>query len=116
MRKAEEASNRPIALLADLCGPKIRVADGFKERIVVVGEEVIFTGEESAGPDEIPVSFSDLAEVVASGDPLLVEDGRICTQAIDRDGSGLRCLVLVGGTIKPRKGVNIPRSAVSIPP
>ena len=115
VRKAEEASNRPIALLADLCGPKIRVADGFNERTVVAGEEVIFTGAESAGPDEIPVSFPDLADVVAAGDPLLVEDGRIRTEAIDRDGPRLRCLVQVGGTIKPRKGVNIPRSAVPIP-
>ena len=115
VRKAEEASGRPISLLADLCGPKIRVAEGFAERTVAVGDEVVFTGAERPGPGEIPVTFPDIANVVAPGDPLLVEDGRIRTEAIDRDGPRLRCIVQVGGTIKPRKGVNIPRSAVGIP-
>src|SRR5262245_56637564 len=99
VRKAEEAAGRPIALLADLCGPKIRVAERFQDRAVAVGEELVFTGSETPGPDEIPVTFAELAEVVAPGDPVLVEDGRIRTKAIDRDGPRLRCVVEVGGTI-----------------
>jgi pyruvate kinase len=115
VRRAEAIADKPISLLADLCGPKIRIAQGFSERLVAAGDEIILTGADVPQGDEIPVTFPGLAEAVATGDPVLVEDGRIRAVAITRDGPRLHCLVEVGGTIKEKKGVNIPRSAVAIP-
>ena len=116
VRIAQERVERPIAVLADLCGPKIRVA-GLREPVdVAAGDVLVLTDPELAEPGELGVSFAALlAEVVAPGDEVLIDDGRIRARAEASDGTRLLCRVEVGGTIKPSKGVNLPSSLLPIP-
>ena len=115
VRDAEEALGRPVSILADLCGPKIRVLKTFEARSVSPGDVVLLSGGETGGTEAIPITFAELADVVAPGQPVLIEDGRIALQALERRGEALVCRVDVGGTIRPGKGVNIPQSQVPIP-
>jgi pyruvate kinase len=116
VRSAQERVGRPIAVLADLCGPKIRVA-GLREPMqVATGDSLVLTEPERAQPGELGVTFAALlAQVVAPGDEVLIDDGRIRTRAEGSDGQRLFCRVEVGGTIKPSKGVNLPSSLMPIP-
>jgi pyruvate kinase len=114
VRSAEESLSRPISLLADLCGPKIRISRHVAPREVEEGDIVVFTGRYDPGSD-VGVTFPQLAEVVESGHAVLIEDGRIRTEVIDRDGDRLRCVVRTAGTILPGKGVNVPDSTVPVP-
>jgi pyruvate kinase len=116
VREAQALVGRPIAVLADLCGPKLRIA-GLREPVAVAtGDEVVFTDPATAGDGELGVTFAALlAAVVAPGDEVLVDDGRIRTRAVAADGVRLRCRVESGGTIKPAKGVNLPSTALPIP-
>ena len=116
VRVAQDRLNRPIAVLADLCGPKIRVT-GLREPMhVVAGDTLVLTAPERAQPGELGVSFPALlAEVVAPGDEVLIDDGRIRARAEGSDGTRLLCRIEVGGTIGPSKGVNLPSSSLPIP-
>ena len=116
VRAAQERLERPIAVLADLCGPKIRVA-GLREPMAVgAGDVLILTDPEQAQAGELGVTFAALlTRVVAPGDEVLIDDGRIRARAEGSDGARLICRVEVGGTIAPSKGVNLPSSSLPIP-
>ena len=116
VRAAQERVGRPIAVLADLCGPKIRVA-GLREPVAVaVGDALVLTDPEHAQAGELGVTFAALlAQAVAPGDEVLIDDGRIRARAEGSDGMRLLCRVEVGGTIAPSKGVNLPSTSLPIP-
>jgi pyruvate kinase len=116
VRMAQERLGRPIAVLADLCGPKIRIA-GLREPVqVTAGDRLVLTDPERAEAGELGVTFAALlAEVVAPGDEVLIDDGRIRARAEGSDGTRLLCRVEVGGIVKPNKGVNLPSSLLPIP-
>ncbi len=113
VRSTEERLGRPISLLADLCGPKIRVAADTEPTKIDDGQILSVTGVKGV-PADVRVTLPSLAEIVEPDHPLLIEDGRIRTRVIDLDGDRIRCVVEVGGTIKPGKGVNVPQSVVPI--
>ena len=116
VRLAQRRLGRPIAVLADLCGPKIRVAGLVEPVHVATGDVLVLTDPERAEAGELGVTFAALlAQVVAPGDEVLIDDGRIRTRAQGSDGIRLLCRVEVGGTIKPNKGVNLPSSLLPIP-
>jgi len=116
VRAAQERVERPIAVLGDLCGPKIRVA-GLREPVqVTAGDALVLTEPERTQAGELGVTFAALlAQVVAPGDEVLIDDGRIRARAEGSDGTRLLCRVEVGGTIAPSKGVNLPSSLLPIP-
>ncbi|HUH14360.1 MAG TPA: pyruvate kinase, partial [Gaiellaceae bacterium] len=116
VRVAQDRLARPIAVLADLCGPKIRVAELREPMQVTAGDALVLTSVGRVQAGELAVSFAALiAQVVAPGDEVLIDDGRIRARAEASDGTRLLCRVEVGGTIKPSKGVNLPSSSLPIP-
>ena len=116
VRIAQDRLRRPIAVLADLCGPKLRVTGLHEPMQVAAGDALVLTASERAQPGELGVSFPALlVQVVAPGDEVLIDDGRIRTRAEGSDGTRLLCRVEVGGTIGPSKGVNLPSSSLPIP-
>ena len=116
VRLAQDRLGRPIAVLADLCGPKIRVTGLREPMLVAAGDSLVLTEPERARDGELGVTFAALlAQVVAPGDEVLIDDGRIRVRAEGSDGTRLLCRVEVGGTIGPSKGVNLPSSALPIP-
>ena len=83
---------------------------------VAAGDVLVLTAPERAQAGELGVTFAALlAEVVAPGDEVLIDDGRIRARAEGSDGTRLVCRVEIGGTIKPSKGVNLPSSTLPIP-
>lgn len=115
IRRVAEEANRPIAILGDLQGPRIRVGDIAMPREVDTGDDIMLVheGEESEG--EIPITYDHLATDVNVGDRILIDDGLIELMAIEVLAPKVRARVLHGGVINPHKGLNLPGVQVSAP-
>ncbi len=117
IREAETAWEKPIAVLQDLCGPKIRtglMADGAIR--LLAGEVLIIQAEPVEGNvDRIstitPVILADLRV----GDPVLLDDGLLELRVVKEGFSEVHCEVIVGGTLKSSKGINLPSTLLSLP-
>ena len=115
VRAAEEQIGRPIAVLGDLCGPKIRVAGLEEPVLLVAGETLVLTEPGEARAGEIAVTVPGLARIVRPGQEVLIDDGRIRAIAERSVGGRLFCRVEIGGTVSPSKGVNLPATELGIP-
>ncbi|OLD47300.1 MAG: pyruvate kinase, partial [Chloroflexi bacterium 13_1_40CM_2_68_14] len=118
VRKAADNAGRPVALLLDLQGPKIRVGklEGGKAQLET-GAEVIITVDPAVlgNSQRFSCSYEGLTDDVSIGDPVLINDGAIRLEVIALEGKDVRCRVKVGGTISDHKGINLPGTPVSIP-
>src|SRR5262245_19220509 len=117
VRAAAEKLGEPIALLADLCGPKIR-AGRFRDGSITLkkGEAVVVTTRDVPGePGLIPSQYTELARDVRPGDRILLDDGLLELRVEAAEGTEIRCAVTAGGVLKDRKGMNLPGVAVSSP-
>jgi pyruvate kinase len=122
LRAVAAELDRPLALLADLQGPKIRI-EGLDEAglDLVPGALVDFTGSGSgaAAADDAPlltVSYPAFHEDVAPGMDVLLDDGHLALRALTVLDRRVRCEVVDGGLLKPRKGVNLPGAVLTVPP
>jgi pyruvate kinase len=115
VREAERDAGRPIALIADLQGPKLRVGELNGELVLENGASVVIAGEDVAQPDDLPVSPAVLGSVLHPGNDVLIDDGhiRLRVEAVERGRA--RCEVLVGGPVVANKGVNLPGVPLPIP-
>ncbi|PZE84243.1 pyruvate kinase [Curtobacterium sp. MCBD17_032] len=117
VRRAAEELGKPVAILVDLQGPKIRLAkfaDGPHE--LAVGDVFTITTEDVPGSKEIcGTTFKGLPQDVKPGDPLLIDDGRVRLRVLDTDGVRVRTEVVVAGTVSNNKGINLPGVAVNVP-
>jgi pyruvate kinase len=114
VRQAQEDVGRPIALIADLQGPKLRIGDIGSPRRLETGEEIVVTGDEAA-PGELPVLPAVIGQVLQPGHEVLIDDGLVRLRVEEVDGGRARCTVVVGGTVASQKGVNLPGVPVPIP-
>ncbi|OFX25301.1 MAG: pyruvate kinase [Anaeromyxobacter sp. RBG_16_69_14] len=108
---------RPVAVMQDLQGPKIRTGPlkvGKAGVLLEAGKEIVITTEGDAPGDEALVSttYRHLAEDVRAGDRLLVDDGLIELRVLATDGVRARCEVVEGGVLKEHKGINLPGVAL----
>ncbi len=108
---------RPVAILGDLQGPRIRIGDLASPVDVVDGQDVVLVAGEDAGPGQLPTTYDHLCDDVKVGDRVLVDDGLIELVALEVDQAArtVTARVLHGGTIKSHKGMNLPGVAVSAP-
>ncbi|MFY8026742.1 MAG: pyruvate kinase [Aquiluna sp.] len=117
IRKAAEELDKPVGILVDLQGPKIRLArfkNGKEE--LSVGQEFTITTEEVEGDASIcGTTYKGLPQDVKAGDPLLIDDGRIALRAKKVEGNKVVCEVEIGGPISNNKGINLPGVAVNVP-
>lgn len=117
IRKAAEELDKPVGILVDLQGPKIRLArfkNGKEE--LSVGQEFTITTEEVEGDASIcGTTYKGLPQDVKTGDPLLIDDGRIALRAKKVEGNKVVCEVEIGGPISNNKGINLPGVAVNVP-
>ena len=116
IRMVSEALGRPIGILMDLQGPKIRI-DGLKEPVCLKpGQEFTLTTRDVPGDDkEVNVPFKELPQSVAAGQTLLLDDGLIELKVQGVTGTDIRTKVVRGEELKPRKGINLPQSTVKVP-
>jgi pyruvate kinase len=116
-RQASAEAKRTVALLADLCGPKIRAGKFQGGKIQVVqGAQVVVTVREVLGvPGLIPCEYRELAQDVQPKDRILIDDGRVELVVDKVQGTEIHCDVVSGGEVKDRKGINLPGVKVSSP-
>jgi pyruvate kinase len=115
LRRVAESMDRPIAIIGDLQGPRIRVGDLPEPRTVNQGEDIILVHEGEEAPGEIPITYDQLANDVHAGDRILIDDGLIELIAIDVSAPKVRARVMHGGEINAHKGLNLPGVQVSAP-
>jgi pyruvate kinase len=117
VRAVEEDIGRPIAILADLQGPKIRLgifANGREE--LEDGATFTITTEDIEGDVTIcSTTYKGLPSDVEPGDPLLIDDGNIRLEVDHVDGPRVVTKVINGGPVSNKKGINIPSAAVDVP-
>jgi pyruvate kinase len=115
VREVQGETGKPLALIADLQGPKLRIGDLAAPRILLKDEEVEVVGEQHAVDSELPIAPAVISEVLRPGHDILIDDGLV-RLAVEEVASGrARCRVLVGGEVKSHKGVNLPGVPVPIP-
>lgn len=112
IREVSKRLNKPVGILQDLQGPKIRVGKLNAPLQLSMGEEVCLYATNDAPPRNgcqlIPVDFRELFESVQKGDKLLLDDGRLALEVISAEGRVVHAKVLVGGTLSSHKGINLP--------
>ena len=103
------------AILADLCGPKIRIVDVSGNFIIKDGDTVTISNKEGLG--DIFVTSSISLSEITTGLKILVNDGRVQLE-VDKviDNHSLFCKTLIGGEIQKGKGVNFPGASIGVPP
>ncbi|MEZ5696339.1 MAG: pyruvate kinase [Sphingomonadaceae bacterium] len=117
IRAMEQELRRPVAILADLQGPKLRVGT-FKDGKAVIRHSGHFTLDRDETPgDETRVCLPhpELFGILEKGQRLLINDGKIRLRVIEADEDKILCSAEVGGVISDRKGVNVPDAEVPIP-
>jgi pyruvate kinase len=116
VRETRSELGRPIALIADLQGPKLRVGDLNGGPVELErGTRVTLAGEGGARGDDLPIAPAVLGSVLQPGNDVLIDDGavRLRVERIER-GRAV-CEVIVGGSVASNKGVNLPGVALPIP-
>ncbi|MBD8703463.1 pyruvate kinase [Frigoribacterium sp. CFBP9039] len=117
VRQAADDAGRPVAVLVDLQGPKIRLgkfSDGPHD--LAVGDVFKITTEDILGTRDIcGTTFKGLPADVSAGDPLLIDDGRVKLRVLESDGTTVTTEVVVAGTVSNNKGINLPGVAVNVP-
>ncbi len=118
IRQINKTEPYNIAILGDLQGPKLRVGDLEDGKIELIpGNTFIFTTEKMVGTkDKIYVSYPQLSTDVKVGERIFLDDGKmeVMVQEILNDKE-VKVSVTLGGTLTPKKGVNLPDSALSQP-
>jgi pyruvate kinase len=105
----------PIAILADLAGPKIRIGDLPQPVHLAPGQEVTLAPADQATGDELPTTYPALAGDVQPGNRIVLDDGRLELRVLRTDPPRVRAVVERGGVLLSRKGINLPGVRVSTP-
>ena len=108
----------PVATLLDTKGPEIRLRD-FENGSVVLeeGQHFTLTTDENVvgNQDRVSVTFKEMTNDVIPGSTILIDDGLVALSVESIEGSEIHCVVMNGGKISNKKGVNIPNIDVSMP-
>lgn len=117
LRSVATRKGREVAILQDLCGPKIRVGEIAGGSILLVpGEELVLTSEEIVGDSKrVSISYPNLASELAPQDRVLIDDGLMDLKVEETSPPEVRCRVITGGILYPHKGVNFPGTSLRVP-
>jgi len=107
--------HRPVAILGDLQGPRIRIGHLAEAVTIAEGQQLVLVPEAISQPGEIPVTYDALATDVKVGGTVLVDDGLLSMTVDKIVGPRVHCTVRYGGLLKSHKGMNLPGIDVSAP-
>lgn len=118
IRALEAEVGRPIAILQDLQGPKIRVGTVRDGRLdVAPGERLRFVLSGGEGDrNAIPLPHPEIFAAVVPGQELLIDDGRVRVRVAGIEAEAIEAEVVIGGAIQNRKGVNLPGTLLDLSP
>ncbi|MBI9043243.1 MAG: pyruvate kinase [Anaerolineaceae bacterium] len=124
LRELTDEIGKPISIMQDLQGPKLRVGSIHKDGIPIEKDEVVLltssqnktdntaiTGEKIIIPFEVP----NLSSSLSKGDRILLDDGTIELKVIDLQHDFIEAIVIIGGVVKSHKGVNLPGAELDFP-
>ena len=117
IRKAAAEVGKPVGILVDLQGPKIRLGR-FKndKETIITGGTFTITVDDIEGTESIcSTTYKGLVGDVKVGDPILIDDGRLSLRVKSIEGNNVICDVEIGGPISNNKGINLPGVAVNVP-
>jgi pyruvate kinase len=106
---------RPVALIGDLQGPKLRIGELPEPVVLHKGDEITVCAEEAATDGELPVAPAVIGDVLERGHDVLIDDGLVRLRVDEVERGRARCAVLVGGVVSSHKGVNLPGVPIPIP-
>ena len=117
IREVSSKAGKHVAILQDLCGPKIRCGvfpDGWVE--IETGEKVklVTAAGEPAAPSTVPIAYPWLSEDLQEGDAVLIDDGRVALEVNGVGAQEVEAVVRHGGIIRDRSGVHLPAERVRI--
>jgi len=124
LRKLSTELNKPITILQDLQGPKLRVADLPKEGIkLIAGQSIMLANARKDSPSQgvspdlqyIPMDVPDLEKSVEKGNRILLDDGHMELEVTGVGVDYIRARVVLGGLLFSHKGVNLPGAHLTIP-
>lgn len=123
IRAASKAVGKPVAIMTDLQGPKIRVDKVVEEGVPIrTGERVTLTAKDVVGHREdsgaihatIPLQFKSLPKDVEPGESILIDDGLIELVVLETSEFDIQCEVITGGVVKGNKGINLPGTNLAV--
>ena len=117
VRAVEAEAGRPISILVDLQGPKLRLGkiDGGEKRLESGKTVTLVRAETAADPDHLPMPHPEIFAALKPGSVLLIDDGKVRLVAESVTESRIEAAVLHGGLVKNHKGVNLPDTLLPIP-
>ncbi|MFN8446473.1 MAG: pyruvate kinase [Caldilineaceae bacterium] len=117
IRQASEDLDRPIALLADLQGPKLRTGIMQEGGVPLIkGETLILTTEDLVGaPGRVPIQYKEMPKSVKPGERILLDDGLLELEVIETNSKEIITRIIIGGVLNNNKGMNLPDASLSIP-
>ena len=115
IREVEAESGSPIALIADLQGPKLRIGALDEPVMLERGDEIMVAAEEACSNGELPIAPAVIGDVLKPGHDVLIDDGLVRLRVEEVERGRARCQVVVGGRVSSHKGVNLPGVPIPIP-
>lgn len=118
IREASKKSNKNIAILADLQGPKLRIGEVENNQIILNdGDTIKFTTEKCIGTKEkLYMNYQNFPQDVKKGELILIDDGKLHLEIIKtNDLDEVIAKVIHGGVLSSKKGVNLPNTKISLP-
>ncbi len=115
-RNYTKKTGNPVAIIQDLCGPKIRTGDFYAEHITIkAGQKFVFTTQKIIGDEKrVYVNYENLPKEVKKGMFILLDDGKKKFEVIKVSGKEVHCKVIVGGELKGRRGINVPGAYLKV--
>ena len=115
VRAIAQELKKPVALLGDLQGPRIRIGDLPAPVTLIEGTDIVLAPEADARNGEIPVTYGELASDVKVGDRILINDGLLDLVVMEEHPPRVVARVVHGGPLSSHKGINLPGVHVSAP-
>lgn len=117
VRAASEQTQRPVAILADMQGPKLRTGKMQEGGVPLKAKEklVLTTDEILGAPGRVPIQYKDLPKAVKKGEHILLDDGLLELVVEDATDTEIFTSVLIGGILNSNKGLNLPDASLNIP-
>ncbi len=117
IRATAEQMGTPVAILADLQGPKLRTGKMQEGGVpLTADEELVLTIDEIIGtPGRVPIQYKELPKSVKPGEHIMLDDGLLELEVIEATDGEIRTRVVIGGILNSNKGMNLPDASLNIP-
>ena len=117
VQELNQEEDRNVAVLGDLQGPKLRLGNVEENQKIKKGQEITITTDECIGnSSRVYITYPDFPKDVKVGDRIMLDDGKLILRAEStNERNEVKAMVVQGGELKSKKGVNLPNTKISLP-